>query len=175
MKTKPVQTQLEASTHAELAAFHLYRASQVHHDTSLPSWDSEDAKDMRVEARYVAHGAIKRMSHAARLAVCERIAVILATANGDIWPECDNQIHRGLSDDRRQALAAMRRQRYRHHAQLVCAEVARFYEIDIDTPAMLQAINEQAKQQVEADKRLIAEYRGRIGTGEVVAITGVRE
>lgn len=177
--TRTVKTramiELEASHHLDLAAFHLYMASQVRFDQPLPSWDSKDAEDMRRETRYLVKGALKRGDKTARLAVVERVAVVLATANGDIWPQCDNQIHRGLSEERRAVLAAMRRQRYRHQSRLVTAMVARFYEIDQDVPAMLEVSVLEARAQEDADKKLVADYRGKIGMGEVVSIGGVRE
>ncbi|NBR87826.1 MAG: hypothetical protein EB141_06165 [Verrucomicrobia bacterium] len=169
-----VQVALEASQHLELAAFHLYQATQVQHTEPLPSWDSDDAKDMRVDARYRAAGAHKRSRSVARAAVVERVAVVLAVANGDMWPSCDNQIHRGLSVERRAVLAAMRRQRYRHQARIVCAEVSRFYEIDQDSPGALEAIVLKARQQQDADSKIVSAYRSRVGRGEVVAI-GERE
>lgn len=165
-----IQLQAEASQHLELAAFHLYLAEQIRHDQPLPDWDSDDASDMRTDARYRAKGAHKRGDKTARLAVVERVAVILAVANGDIWPDCDNQISRGLSVERIAALAAMRRQRYRHQARLVCAEVARFYEIDPDTPESLQRMVEAGRKYQDADTKTVSAYRGRIGRGEVVAI-----
>ena len=168
------ELQLEASQHVELAAFHLYLASQVRLNAPLPEWDSDDARDMRVDARYRANGAHKRGDQIARSAVVERVAVVLAVANGDHWPECTNQIHGGLSDERRAVLGAMRRQRYRHHARIVCAEIARFYEIDPDTEQSMTNMVERAKAQQAADAKLVASYRGRIGQGEVVAIGAVR-
>ena len=167
--------ELEASTHLDLAAFHLYHAQQPRLDYTLPKWDSKDATDMRTEARYLVTGALKRGDKLARLTVIERVAVTLATAAGDIWPACENQIHRGLSAERIAVLAAMRRQLYRHQARLVCAEVARFYEVDQDTPVRLAQIADDARTQVEQDKQLVSAYRGRIGKGEVVAMGAVRE
>lgn len=175
MSDTPFTRQAEASQHLDLAAFHLYYAGQERHEHPLPNYESKDATDMRRDAKYRAIGAHKRGDHDARLAVIERVAVILAVANGDIWPQCDNQIHRGLSVERVAVLGAMRRQRYRHQARLVTAEVARFYEIDQDIPAMLQVTVERAKQQQEADAKIVAAYRSRIGRGEVVAIGMVRE
>lgn len=157
----------------DLAAFHLYEALRDTNPT-LPSWDSEDVGSMRVDARYRAQGAHKRGNALARKAVIERLAIVLATANGDIWPACDNQIHRGLSEDRRQVIAAMRRQRYRHQAILMAAEVARFYEIDLDTDASLALTVENATRQREADAKIVSAYRATIGKGEVVAVNGVR-
>ena len=167
--------ELEASTHLDLAAFHLYYAQQPRLDYILPAWDAKDAVDMRTESRYLAQGALKRGDKRARLAVVERVAVVLATAAGDIWPACANQIHRGLSQDRIDVIAAKRRQWYRHQARLVCAEVARFYEVDQDTPQRLAQIVEAARQQQDADAKLVSDYQGRIGKGEVVAIGAVRE
>lgn len=166
----PNARQLEASQHLELAAFHLYHATQIDHADPLPSWDSEAAKDMRVDARYRAVGAHKRSRAVARAAVIERVAVVIATANGDIWPKCDNQIHRGLPVERIAVLAAMRRQRYRHQARIVCAEVSRFYEIDQDTPESLEAMVLNARKQQDADQKIVSAYKGRVGRGEVVAI-----
>lgn len=169
------EREAEAATHLDLAAFHLYHASQVRVEYALPSWDSDDARDMRVESQYVAVGAHKRGDRLARLAVIERVAVVLATANGDIWPKCDNQIHQGLSVERRAVLAAMRRQWYRHQARLVCAEVARFYEMDQNTPEQLRQVVERAQAQQAEDTKIVAAYRGKIGIVEATARTGVRE
>lgn len=167
--------ELEAFTHLDLAAFHLYWAAQPRFDGVLPAWDSKDATDMRTESRYLVNGALKRGDKMARLAVIERVAIVLATAAGDIWPGCDNQIHRGLSRERIDVLAAMRRQLYRHQARLVCAEVARFYEVDQDTPVRLAQIADDARTQVEKDKQIISEYRGRISKGEVIIMGVMRE
>lgn len=169
------QLELEASNHLELAAFHLYMAAQPRHDSPLPAWDSKEAEDMRREHRYLANGALKRGDKMARLAVIERVAIVLATANGDIWPSCDNLLVRDLSPERRAVLAAMRRQRYRHQARLVTARVARFYEVDQDTPLKLAQVADDAKVQQEKDAKLVAEYRGKVGSGEAVAMGAVRE
>lgn len=169
------QIELEASRHLDLAAFHLYLAAQPRFDQPLPPWDSKDAQDMRRENRYLAQGALKRGDKMARLAVIERVAVVLATANGDIWPSCDNLLSRQISPERRAVLGAIRRQRYRYQAQLVTAMIARFYEVDTDTPVKLAQLADDARAQREADEKLVSEYKQKIGTGEVVAFGEVRE
>ena len=156
----------------EAAAESLYRAGQVRQPRPLPPYESDDAREMRADCRYRILGAHKRGDAKARLVAVERIAIVLATLNGDIWPDCDNQIHQGLSVERRAVLAAMRRQRYRHQAGRVCAEVAKFYEIDDHTDAELSLWIDTAQARREADTKIMSAYRGRIGRGEVMAMGG---
>ena len=158
--------------HLAEATRHLYYASQEFHAEPLPSPDSLEAVAMMVDAAYRIRGAHKRGMPKARQAVVEAVAATLAIAAMDIWPACDNQIHRGLSDERRAVLAAMRRQRYRTHAISVCAAVAKFYEIDHDTPEMVTLTAELAKAQKAKDAATVTAYKGQITRGEVTAIGG---
>ena len=163
-------SKLTSVDHLAEATRHLYYASQVFHQEPLPDPDSLEAVAMMVAASYRIMGAHKRGQAMARLAVVETIAATLATAAMDIWPACENQIHRGLSDERRAVLAALRRQRYRTQAISVCAAVAKFYEIDHDTPEMLSLTVEMARDQKAKDAELVTAYRGKITRGEVSAM-----
>lgn len=138
----------------EDAAECLYEADRSRHDAPLPDYESDDAREMRVDVRYRIQGAFKRGDHMARLAVCEHIARVLALLHGDIWPKCDNRLA-GIPDAAKASVAARRRQAYRRKAQTVCAEVARFYEIEQHTPESLAAVVEAAKRQQREDVAIV--------------------
>ena len=154
----------------ELAAFHLYEACRSWSKIVLPSWADDDVQDMRRDAKYRAMAAHRRGIKSCRGIARERIAAVLAVADGLTWPAC----HRpggaiDLPHD------AQRRQRYRHVAGIVMAELFMYLEHDTDHEDQRSAIlADIAKQRVE-DTRIVSEWRSRIGLPSTVSQLPVSE
>ena len=153
-----LQIELEASTHLDMAAFHLYYAGQIRHDYGLPGFDSKDAEDMRKESKYLAMGAHRRGDPNVRLMAIERVANELATLNGDSWPDCLTRIPAYHPDKIRLAKAALLRQKYRAHAIMIHGAVTSYYEMGLIEPSQLKAAVEVVKASKEADRITVEEH-----------------
>lgn len=136
----PAPTHLTVDEHLQRATEHLYYATQAYHPKPLPHHLDTDVADMLVDARFRVQGAHKRGDPTVRAAAIETLAAVMAVAHGDIWPACINQLSMELPVAKRAAFAAMRRQKYRHHARIYHSEVFRYYELCSDTTEQRQAI-----------------------------------
>lgn len=151
------------TTHRELAAFHCYESQRETH-SELPEWSSDEAGVYRTEYRFLITAARRRADQSCMLVAIEKIAVALATAEGEIWPMCNRAVHPDLPDDQREAIGAQRRQRYRHLARLAHSTVMNYYELGTDDDAYRQHIISEANAQLAADRATMARMRGRFAS-----------
>ena len=157
----PLSRQAEASIHLERAAFHLHEAARCSHAPELPEWADQVEREHRVDARYRATGALRRGIDTCRMVAVERVAASLAVLDGERWPACNRAINPKMEPAQREAIAASRRQRYRHQARHVVAEVFTYYELGNDTPEQrLQAVA-TAKAQLAKDTVTVNTWRNR--------------
>lgn len=152
--------QATADHHLELAAFHLHEASRQHLP-DLPSWESDHAA--RMDARYRAMGAHRRSIESCRFVAVERVAAALALLDGEPWPACTRALSPLLPPAHRAATAAQRRQRYRHEARIIVAEVCGYYEVKTeDTEDLRQLVIIDARRQRTDDAGVVATWRERV-------------
>lgn len=144
--------------HLELAAFHLFEMCRSWSKVVLPSFADNDVQDMRRDAKYRVMAAHRRGIKSCRGITIERIAGVLAVADGHTWPAC---IRPGAAAD--PTRDAQRRQRYRHVAGVVAAEAFMYLEHDTDTEEQRTAILADINAQRIEDKRIVSEWRKRIG------------
>jgi len=157
----PLSRQAEASIHLERAAFHLHEAARCSHAPELPTWDSQSEREHRVDARYRATGALRRGIDTCRMVAVERVAASLAVLDGERWPACNRAINPKLPHEQREAIAASRRQRYRHQARHVVAEVFTYYELGTDTAEQRDQIVARAKADFAKDTKIVSAWRDR--------------
>ena len=150
-----------ADQHLELAAFHLHEAARAH-QPDLPSWDSPEA--VRADARFRVTGAHKRSIASCRLMAIERVAAALAILDGEPWPGCNRAVSPRVGMEQRQAIAAQRRQRYRHEARAIVAELYGYMEVKAndDTEEDRQLFLTQVHLQRDQDADILAKWRERI-------------
>ena len=92
--TTPNDTKsVDLAQHLELAAFHLYEACRSWSKVVLPSFADEDVQDMRRDAKYRAMAAHRRGIKSCRGIARERIAAVLAVADGLIDENRDKALH----------------------------------------------------------------------------------
>ena len=161
---------VDLAQHLELAAFHLYELCRSWSKVVLPSFADDDVQDMRRDAKYRAMAAHRRGIKSCRGIARERIAAVLAVADGLTWPAC----HRpgGAVDLPRDA---QRRQRYRHVAGIVMAELFMYLEHDTDCEEQRSAILAELAQQRKDDTKVVAEWRARVGLPSTVSQLPVSE
>ena len=151
--------QAEASIHLERAAFHLHEASRLHRP-DLPNWDDPVESAARVDARYRITGAHRRGIDACRMMAVERVAGSLAVLDGDRWPACDR--HTNMARMQREAVSAGKRQRYRHVAARIVAEIAAYYEMGTDTPEQRDSARLRIQAQLASDSDVSAHWSNRV-------------
>ena len=154
------ERQLQASSHLDLAALHLYEAGREH-TPSLPTYWQDEAADMRRDARYRAMAAHRRGIASCRKIAIERGAIALAIADGEPWPDCSRAINPNLPDAQRAAIAASRRQRYLHLATVMIADVFGYYETGTDTEEQRQIGIDRLRVQREQDTEASKAWRNR--------------
>jgi hypothetical protein len=173
MCNKPTRSdfspQAEASVHLERAAFHLYEAGRLE-SPDQPAWDDPIESAHRLDARYRATGALRRGLDTCRIVVVERVAASLAVLDGDRWPQCDRNVNDKMDPRQRAALAAGKRQRYRHVARHIVAEVSAYYEMGNDDEAMRAASVNAAMNQTLTDRDVVASWRNRAMPSQVSQI-----
>lgn len=150
----------ETVTHKDLAAFHLYALGRAV-DPELPEWDSDAAGPHRTSCRYIVNLAHRKTILSCVLVAVEKIAAALAQADGETWPECSRRID--IADPHRFALAASRRQRYRHLARVAHSAAMNYYELGTDDEAYRQTVLTDARVTVQNDKQLVAAMRASVG------------
>lgn len=161
----------ETNTHRNSAAFHLFEMGRDY-DPHRPEWDSEPAGTLRTEYRYLVQLAHRRSQSSCVLVAIEKIAATLAVADGLIWPRCDNNISTDRADLQKLAMAAQRRQRYRHVARLVHSELMNYYELGTDGEDYRQNVIMESQLQVVQDKQIVSEHRRAIG---VPIVSGLKD
>lgn len=157
----PLSLQAEASIHLERAAFHLHEAARLTYALGLPDWADPDERAHRADARYRITGAHRRGIDSCRMVVVERIAASLAVLDGERWPACNRAINPNMDRAQRDSIAASRRQRYRHLARHVVAEVSAYYEMGTDTQEQREQIVEKAKAGLAQDTATVNAWRNR--------------
>ena len=153
--------QAEASIHLERAAFHLHEAGRLH-NPNLPAFDDPLESGGRVDARYRITGAHRRGIESCRIMAAERVAASLALLDGDRWPQCDRFLSPNIDKAQRAASSAGKRQRYRHVASRIVAEVAAYYEMGTDTPEQRDSARLRIQAQLASDKEVSAHWRNRV-------------
>lgn len=153
--------QAEASIHLERAAFHLHEAGRVHRP-DLPAYDDPLESTGRVDARYRIAGAHRRGIDTCRIVAAERVAASLAVLDGDRWPQCDRHVNANMIKAQREAVSAGKRQRYRHVAARIVAEIAAYYEMGTDTPEQRDSARLRIQAQLASDKEVSAHWRNRV-------------
>lgn len=146
------------TTHRDLAAFHCFEMARDY-NPHLPEWDSDDAAQRRTEYRYLITAAHRRSRSSCVLVAIERIAGVLAVADGEAWPACNRAIKPELPELQRLAIAASRRQRYRHLARLVHADLMNYYELGTDGEDYRMDVIAVATLQMDEDKRIVGQQR----------------
>jgi hypothetical protein len=148
----------KTSTHKDLAAFHTYEYGREQgEDIERAEWDSDEAGPSRTAYRYLIQAAHRRSIHSCNLVAVERIAAALAIADGHRWPACDGHVTPERAGEDLPVKFARRRQRYRHLARLVLAEVNKYYELAEDTEADRVGIITEARAQLDADRTLVSD------------------
>ena len=111
------------------AAFWLYEAGRIT-DPQLPAWD-QATPAVRRDWCYRARAACHQGQIDIRRVRVLRIAQTLATADGFVWPACDNKVNRTLPLPAEQiaALVAQIRQDYLHKARLVVIGDGQYLEV----------------------------------------------
>jgi len=165
----PLSRQAEASIHLERAAFHLHESARCSHAPELPTWDNQLEREHRVDARYRATGALRRGIDTCRMVAVERVAASLAVLDGERWPACNRAINPKLEPAQRAAIAAGRRQRYRHQARHVVAEVFTYYEMGNDTPEQRDQVVDRVREQLAADTEAVSRWRNRASMPSAVS------
>ncbi len=153
--------------HKDLAAFHAYELGREY-DPERPDFASDAAGQRRTEYRYLIQLAHRRSQSSCVLVAIERIAASLAIADGEPWPACNRAINPERPELQRQAIAAQRRQRYRHLARIVHSEVMNYYELGTDNEDYRQHVIEASALQVMQDKQLVSAQRKSIGLPSTV-------
>lgn len=154
--------------HNNLAAFHTYEMGRAD-NPELPAWDSDEAAQRRTEYRYLIQLAHRRSQSSCVLVAIERIAASLAITDGEPWPACNRAISPDRTDLQRLAISASRRQRYRHLARVVHAELMNYYELGTEDEASRQQTIAIAALQMAEDKRVMMEQRQMFGLPSTVS------
>jgi hypothetical protein len=152
----------ETVTHRDLAAFHVFEMGRIL-DPELPEWDSDAAGPHRTSCRYIINLAHRRTIGSCVSVAIEKIAEKLASADGETWPDCNRAIKPELPELSRLAIAASRRQRYRHLARIAHAAAMNYYELGTDDEAYRQTLLTDAHVTHQHDKQLLATMRASIG------------
>lgn len=152
----------ETVTHKELAAFHIYEMGREI-DPELPAWDATAAGPYRTSCRYIVHMAHRKTILSCALVAVEKIAAALAQADGETWPDCSRAIKPELPEVNRLAIAASRRQRYRHLARLAHSTLMNYYELGTDDDAYRATVLTEARIQQQQDAQTVAAMRATVG------------
>ena len=156
------ERQARSSGWLDRAAMALFEASKLHLGDDLPQWWHDDVTDMRRDCKYRALAAYRRGIASCRMVSVERAALALALADGEQWPDCNRAINPQMPEAQRLAIAASRRQRYRHLASLVVAEVNRYLEMGVDTEEQRQAVVADVRAQRTRDEADAHAWRNRM-------------
>lgn len=158
------QDVLESSSDARArwlaqAAHALYEAQRAEYPERYPlPWDMAE-KAARDDCRYRAMGAHRRGQPYAKEALVERMASEYANLEGWVYPDCDNKRGMDVAETDRPALAAQRRQAFRHKARQIVAAVFRYLEYDTDTEEQRKKEVDRAGGQLMADRMVVAHWR----------------
>lgn len=155
----PFRVSEDASKHLELAAFHLYEAGRDH-APEIPEWSSDAAGHERTDCRFRITAAHRKGILSCILVAIERLAGSFAVADGEKWPDCNRAVSPNLPQVQQLAIAANRRQRYRHLARIAHAEIQNYYELGVDSEDVRQAIIDSARTRFASDKIALAAWRG---------------
>ena len=160
--TPPTHPCVTRSEHLERAAFHLYEAGREFR-VEQHEWDADEAGDARTDCRYRMRLAERKGIPTVPLAAIEVLAATLAVADGEVWPACRRAINPAWPDAQQRAIAASRRQRYRHLARLAHADLMRFYELGTESETERHDIIRRALAQHADDAVILKAWRRQIG------------
>lgn len=145
------------------AAFALYEARRSEFPEAFPlPWDVAP-RSVRQDFRYLAMAAYRRSLPLVRDVLIEMVAQAYANLEGWIYPDCDNKAHHDVRDRDRPAMAAQRRQQFRHKAEQLLTTINQYLEIDCDTEPQRQKTVDRIAGQLEADRQVVSLYRSRRG------------
>lgn len=145
------------------AGFSLYQAARAQYPDRFPlPWDLVPTK-VRDDFRYLAMAAYRRTLPLVDKVLVEMVAMNLANLDGYIYPDCDNRRVPGVAEDERPAVAAQRRQAYRHKARQIISSIGQYLEHDSDTEAQRKQTVERVERQLQADRMVASQFRASKG------------